>query len=287
MLRKLIRSILSEAIEKKSLKKILDSDAAYKILDSSRAQGTMWTQGGCAILAFAMNKAYGYPVYVIYDNGLKQADHFVVKSEDGKYIDYRGKHTDLIGDYKEDEMLWDKDLVILPYKNGMNISDIVIDDNASQKLADLIQGKNLSEGDSVNDNFSRWFDGSKVVDASGKPLIVHHGTSKKFSSFNFKNAPQQIIWFTSDKNSIESGDVGAQGKGHIMDLFASIKNPAGWDEYQKYGLGQLEGLGYDGAILPEGDVITGFVFEPTQLKSIKNKGEWNPENKNIFKEKKD
>ena len=35
MLRKLIRSILSEAIEKKSLKKILDSDAAYKILDSS------------------------------------------------------------------------------------------------------------------------------------------------------------------------------------------------------------------------------------------------------------
>lgn len=137
----------------------------------------------------------------------------------------------------------------------------------------------------INDNFQKWFSGSKVIDKNGVPLVVYHGTGKKFSKFNLKNAPQPIIWFTSDKSTIEAGEAGAQGKGHVMDLYASIKNPAGWPEYEKYGLGQLSGLGYDGAILsdPNG-TITGFAFKPNQLKSIKNKGEWDSNNKNIFKE---
>lgn len=137
----------------------------------------------------------------------------------------------------------------------------------------------------INDNFKKWFSGSKVIDKHGNPVPVHHGTAKKFSKFNLKNAPQPIIWFTSNKGAIEAGEVGAAGKGHIMDLYASIKNPAGWAEYEKYGLGQLIGMGYDGAILPDPDgTFTGFVFEPTQLKSIANKGDWNPADKNIFKE---
>ena len=94
-----------------------------------------------------------------------------------------------------------------------------------------------------------------------------------------------IIWFTSNKGAVEAGEVGAAGKGHIMDLYVSMKNPAGWDEYQKYGLGQLESLGYDGAILDNGDgTFDGFVFEPTQIKSVANKGEWNASNKSIYKE---
>ena len=137
----------------------------------------------------------------------------------------------------------------------------------------------------LNDNFKNWFDGSKVIDASGNPMPVHHGTSKKFSKFNIKKGSQPIIWFTSNKSAVEAGEVGASGKGHIMDLYASIKNPAGWDEYEKYGLGQLKGLGYDGVILPDADgTFTGFVFEPNQLKSVNNKGEWNPGDKNIYKE---
>jgi hypothetical protein len=140
-------------------------------------------------------------------------------------------------------------------------------------------------GSNLNDNFFKWFAGSKIADASGNPIPVHHGTSKKFSKFNIKKGSQPIIWFTSNKSAIEAGEVGAAGKGHIMDLYVSIKNPAGWDEYEKYGLGQLKERGYDGVILPESDgTFTGFVFEPTQLKSVKNKGEWNPNDKNIYKE---
>jgi hypothetical protein len=44
-------------------------------------------------------------------------------------------------------------------------------------------------------------------------------------------------------------------------------------------------LGYDGVILPDADgTFTGFVFEPNKLKSVNNKGEWNPGDKNIYKE---
>jgi len=143
-LRKHIRNILFESIKNKTLKSILDSDDAYEILDHSKAAGTMWTQGGCAILAFALNKAYGYPVYVIYDKDLDQADHFVVKTPRGTFLDYRGESKDIVNKFKEDEMLWKKDLSLIPYEPGMNISDIVIDDKASQKLAELIKSNNTS-----------------------------------------------------------------------------------------------------------------------------------------------
>jgi hypothetical protein len=138
--------------------------------------------------------------------------------------------------------------------------------------------------DNLNDNFKNWF-GSSKVSSGGVPIVVYHGTSKKFSKFNIKKSVQPIIWFTSNKSAIEAGEVGAAGSGHIMELYASIQNPAGWAEYEKYGLGQLKGLGYDGAILKSGDGhFDGFVFESSQLKSVKNKGEWDPSNKNIYKE---
>lgn len=42
-------------------------------------------------------------------------------------------------------------------------------------------------------NFWKWFEESKIVDEQGRPLVVHHGTSKDFSTFNsFAN------WFSPD-----------------------------------------------------------------------------------------
>lgn len=134
----------------------------------------------------------------------------------------------------------------------------------------------------LNDNFRLWFKDSKVV-KDGQPLMVHHGTGSKFKKFNIKKSIMSIIWFTSNKGSIEAGEVGAAGKGHIMDLYISMQNPAGWDEYEKYGLGQLKGMGYDGAILPDPDgKFDGFVFNPNQIKSIYNDGTWDTSDSNIY-----
>lgn len=42
------------------------------------------------------------------------------------------------------------------------------------------------------------------------PLTVYHGTGKSFRRFNLNKTTQGIIWFTSNKNNILSGDVGAE-----------------------------------------------------------------------------
>lgn len=116
--------------------------------------------------------------------------------------------------------------------------------------------------------FNKWFGDSKVVDENGKPLVVYHGTNDSFNKVVMKKGAQGIFWFTSNKKSIRDGTSGAQGIKNIMELYAKIKNPAGWDEYDKYGLAELKSMGYDGAILKNEDgSFDGFVFSPTQIKS--------------------
>lgn len=88
---------------------------------------------------------------------------------------------------------------------------------------------------------------------------------------------------TTDKAAIEAGDVGAQGKGDVMPLYASIKKPAGWKEYEKKSIGELKRDGFDGIILPDPDGSkTVVIFEPTQVKSaVKNNGTFDPANADI------
>ena len=110
----------------------------------------------------------------------------------------------------------------------------------------------------------QWLDGSKISE------MVYHGTNKNFNKFSSKYSSMGgIIWFTNDLKSIENGEVGASGKGYIKCLYVKMLNPAGWKEYEKYTLGQLKDLGYDGCILPDNDRFDGFVFNPNQIKIVK------------------
>ncbi len=140
---------------------------------------------------------------------------------------------------------------------------------------------NPKEEKKLNAAFWKWFGDSKVVDKNGDPLIVYHGTSKKFRKFNLKRTTQKIIWFSSDRAKIERGDSGAEGRAVIMELLVSMQNPAGWKEYGKLMLDQLI-REYDGAILPSNDGhFDGFVFSPTQIKSIDNDGTWDLDDSDI------
>lgn len=135
----------------------------------------------------------------------------------------------------------------------------------------------------LNDNFLVWFGDSKVVDEQGNPMIVYHATKIDFKTFNFSNSLQKIIWFTNDLDAIRNKEVGASGYDFTKELYVSCKNPCGWEEYKKYGLGQLKEMGYDGCILKNSDgTFNGFVFNPNQIKSIQNKGTWSINSKNIY-----
>jgi len=155
----------------------------------------------------------------------------------------------------------------------------MLSESFKKRLSELAGVKLQGE---LNNNFRLWFKDSKVS-KDGFPIMVHHGTGSKFKKFNLKKTTQGIIWFTNNKSAIESGDVGAQGKGHIMDLYVSMQNPAGWEEYDKYMLGQLKNMGYDGVLLPDSETdFSGFVFSPNQIKSVMNDGSWDLNDNNIY-----
>ena len=104
-----------------------------------------------------------------------------------------------------------------------------------------------------------------------KPLTVYHGTDSEFKEFDLNKSTQGIIWFTSNKNKILSNEVGAQGKGYIITAKVTINKPAGWYEYEKLGLGQIEDAGFDGVILKDtDDQFDCFVFSPKQIKIVKS-----------------
>lgn len=99
---------------------------------------------------------------------------------------------------------------------------------------------------------------------------VYHGTNQKFSKFNFKNATQGIVWFTDSPESIQRGEHGGAGNNIIMTRYITINNPAGWAEYEKYGLQQLQDMGYDGVILPQEGKTDYFVFSPKSISAKDN-----------------
>jgi len=84
----------------------------------------------------------------------------------------------------------------------------------------------------TNPNFMNWFQGSKVVDEQGNPLVVYHGTwtHKKFDTFKTSRSKSQRIaigaYFT---NKPEQASKFSQMYGNqdarIYPVYLSIKNP--------------------------------------------------------------
>lgn len=58
----------------------------------------------------------------------------------------------------------------------------------------------------------------------------------------------------------------AAGTKYIMKRKIKLNNPAGWDEYDKYSVGELINMGYDGVILPDDGRTDYLVFNPESIK---------------------
>ena len=131
--------------------------------------------------------------------------------------------------------------------------------------------------------FKKWFGKSKVVDESGEPLVVYHGTSNVYIS-TFRTPS----WFGDPtvasfySRIVSSEDYRGQS---MYPVFLSISNPyitynpdeAYYDPYDKAWVKQKIKEGYDGVMLrlPEEEIIEVYVaFSPTQIKSIFNRGTW-------------
>jgi hypothetical protein len=137
-------------------------------------------------------------------------------------------------------------------------------------------------GRTVRENFKNWFGSSTLRDDDGTPILMYHGTSHNFTEFDPSKGAQGVIWVTANREEIEAGEIGADSAGIIMTLFVTIKNPAGWDEYEKYSIDEIESMGYDGIILPDDGTLNAIVFESKQIKSAtNNSGLFDPEASDI------
>ena len=131
---------------------------------------------------------------------------------------------------------------------------------------------------------------SKVVDENGEPLVVYHGSDAQFDVFDKTkgraNMDIQGMFFSPWKDD-------AQGYGeHVRAFFLNIKNPA--NEGQGYkALNRYAGQNYAGIKAREDLIANGYdgvnnsgeefiAFDPTQIKSVDNNGNFDPEDANIY-----
>ena len=150
--------------------------------------------------------------------------------------------------------------------------------------------------------FKRWFGASKVVDAEGNPLVVYHGTSATFDTFDVKESFDGGFHFGTAEaatNRIADG-AGLDPSGwrhelsvypNIMPVYLSIQRPLrlSFDPYDEEtwaeGIERAKDKGYDGIVYP--NAVEGgeswVAFSPTQIKSaIGNRGTFDPEDPNIM-----
>ena len=99
-----------------------------------------------------------------------------------------------------------------------------------------------------------------------KNLKVYHATDDKFDTFSLDHA-WDGFWFTDNYSAAKNKGVGAAGGKYIMTRYITLKNPAGWDEYEKYSVGELIRDGYDGVILPSDNRTDYLVFNSRSISS--------------------
>ena len=122
---------------------------------------------------------------------------------------------------------------------GMNITP-------GMREAALATGQSLfrKESDQTDTpEFKKWFDGSKVVDKKGRPLVVYHGTDKIFSVFDgakggastgaysgtlghfFTSRKSTAKYYSRGRNPNVESSTRAGNEPNVMPVYLNMKNP--------------------------------------------------------------
>ena len=170
---------------------------------------------------------------------------------------------------------------------------------ALQVAGEAVSGRQVYVQDSPE--FKAWFGESKVVDESGKPLVVYHGTGADFTAFNtetngqygkgayFSNQPSYASSFASGSRFSRNADA---AQPNVVPVYLSLKNPyiiRGAEDAptQSY----LRRNKHDGIIAYQGtsadgkDYVEYVVFNPEKIKSaVGNRGTYSLTDPNILKQ---
>lgn len=150
-------------------------------------------------------------------------------------------------------------------------------------------GDRIAKSEPALRNFWAWFGDSKVVDDKGRPLVVYHGTSSEFDTFDIdqsgKNTGTAIygkgFYFTTNKDVATKWGQ-KRGEPIVMSAYVKLENPNMVEElsYPK----DSQEKGFDGVIAKvwgEKDLEI-VAFESNQIKSTENKGTFSPDTGDIY-----
>lgn len=156
--------------------------------------------------------------------------------------------------------------------------------------------------------FQRWFGGSQVVDGTGRPLVVYHGTDQDFHTFRANSRGVHFVslspeWVAKLRKSpdgtfppgenvmpvyvVASNPFDFENNAHVKALAAAASLGAlaiseikkgSWSRIEdRTTLQAIKSLGFDGFYVREDGVKNLAVFEPEQIKSaIGNSGRFDP-----------
>lgn len=152
------------------------------------------------------------------------------------------------------------------------------------------EGNPIAKDKQSLDNFNKWFGDSKVVDEDGNPLVVYHGTDAKFNEFKDIGVGRRILgdgFYFSDNIDVAKQHAKRKGGNRIISSYLNFKNPKllTWEEARNYKKDSLISEGYDGKIVTSLDGKKIYIaFNPNQIKSVKNVGEFSKETGDIYKQ---
>lgn len=107
--------------------------------------------------------------------------------------------------------------------------------------------------------------GTRVADAQGRPVLMHHGTTAEFADFDRAHAPEGFL-FTSE--GADAKTYAGESGGRVVHAYLDIKNPAS----QQQWLDALDEVGWTPATLPEARAKAAQLLEQRGFDGIKRGG---------------
>jgi len=107
----------------------------------------------------------------------------------------------------------------------------------------------------------------RAVEEFGKRVGVvraYHGSGVVVREIDRGKTVDGTFWFSEDIGKIERGESGAAGVRWIMEVELDVGKVAGWEEYDRYMLDQIEDMGYNSVKLDDDWIM----FDPERIRVV-------------------
>ena len=104
----------------------------------------------------------------------------------------------------------------------------------------------------------------KFLKEEKRVITAYHGSNVPIQNFSRDYGAQGVMWFSEDKDKIIRGESGALSSKYIMQVELNVENTAGWDDYDKKFLKQIEDEGFDSIQLDDDWIV----FNPARVKVV-------------------